>query len=34
VFQITEQLNNGGALDLSIGQFFTADDHSLGPAGF
>jgi carboxyl-terminal processing protease len=30
VFQITEQLNNGGALDLTIGQFYTPDGHNLG----
>lgn len=33
VFQITEPLNNGGALDLTIGQFFTPDGHNLGGGG-
>jgi carboxyl-terminal processing protease len=33
VFQITEQLSNGGALDLTIGQFFTPDGRNLGGGG-
>ena len=33
VFQITERLNNGGALDLTIGQFFTPDGRNLGGGG-
>ncbi len=33
VFQITEPLNNGGALDLTIGQFFTPDGRNLGGGG-
>ncbi|MGH2886840.1 MAG: S41 family peptidase [Solirubrobacteraceae bacterium] len=33
VFQITERLNNGGALDITIGQFFTPDGRNLGGSG-
>jgi carboxyl-terminal processing protease len=33
VFQVTERLNNGGAIDLTIGQFFTPDGHNLGGGG-
>jgi carboxyl-terminal processing protease len=33
VFQITERLNNGGALDFTIGQFFTPDGRNLGGGG-
>jgi carboxyl-terminal processing protease len=33
VFQITERLNNGGALDLTIGQFFTPAGHHVGSGG-
>jgi carboxyl-terminal processing protease len=33
VFQITEQLNNGGALDITIGQFFTPTGRNLGGGG-
>jgi carboxyl-terminal processing protease len=33
VFQITERLNNGGALDITIGQFFTRDGRNLGGGG-
>jgi carboxyl-terminal processing protease len=33
VFQITEALNNGGALDLTIGEFFTPDGRNLAGAG-
>lgn len=33
VFQITERLKNGGALDLTIGQFFTPDGRNLGGGG-
>lgn len=33
VFQITEPLSNGGALDLTIGQFFTPDGRNLGGGG-
>ena len=33
VFQITEPLNNGGALDLAVGQFFTPDGRNLGGGG-
>jgi carboxyl-terminal processing protease len=29
VFQITERLNNGGALDITIGQFFTPNGRNL-----
>jgi len=30
VFQLTLPLSNGGALDISIGEFFTPDGHNLG----
>jgi len=33
VFQITERLSNGGALDITIGQFFTPDGRNLGGGG-
>jgi carboxyl-terminal processing protease len=33
VFQITERLNNGGAIDLTIGQFFTPDGRNIGGGG-
>jgi carboxyl-terminal processing protease len=33
VFQNTLRLLNGGALDISIGQFFTPDGHNLGGGG-
>jgi carboxyl-terminal processing protease len=33
VFQITERLNNGGAPDITIGQFFTPDGRNLGGGG-
>lgn len=33
VFQQTEHLNNGGALDLTIGEFFTPDGRNLGGGG-
>jgi carboxyl-terminal processing protease len=33
VFQITERLINGGALDLTIGEFFTPDGRNLGGGG-
>ena len=33
VFQITEPLINGGALDISIGQFFTPNGRNLGGGG-
>ena len=33
VFQVTEPLTNGGALDISVGQFFTPDGRSLGGGG-
>jgi carboxyl-terminal processing protease len=33
VFQITEPLKNSGALDLTIGQFFTPDGRNLGGGG-
>ncbi|MBV8999812.1 MAG: S41 family peptidase [Solirubrobacterales bacterium] len=33
VFQITERLNNGGALDITIGEFFTSDGRNLGGGG-
>jgi carboxyl-terminal processing protease len=33
VFQITERLINGGALDITIGQFFTPDGRNLGGGG-
>jgi carboxyl-terminal processing protease len=33
VFQITERLNNGGALDITIGQFFTPNGRNLGGGG-
>lgn len=33
VFQLTLPLSNGGALDISIGQFFTPDGRNLGGGG-
>jgi carboxyl-terminal processing protease len=33
VFQITERLNNGGALDITIGEFFTPTGRNLGGGG-
>lgn len=33
VFQLTLPLSNGGALDISIGEFFTPDGRNLGPGG-
>ena len=33
VFQITEQLINGGALDITIGEFFTPNGRNLGGGG-
>ena len=33
VFQITERLINGGALDITIGQYFTPNGHNLGGGG-
>jgi len=33
VFQITERLINGGALDITIGAFFTPDGRNLGGGG-
>jgi len=33
VFQITERLINGGALDFTIGQYFTPNGHNLGGGG-
>lgn len=33
VFQITERLINGGALDITVGQFFTPDGRNLGGGG-
>jgi carboxyl-terminal processing protease len=33
VFQITERLNNGGALDITIGEFFTPNGRNLGGGG-
>jgi carboxyl-terminal processing protease len=33
VFQVTERLVNGGALDLTVGKFFTPDGHNLGGGG-
>ena len=33
VFQQTQPLNNGGALDITIGQFFTPDGRNLGGGG-
>jgi carboxyl-terminal processing protease len=33
VFQITERLINGGALDITIGEFFTPDGRNLGGGG-
>jgi carboxyl-terminal processing protease len=33
VFRITERLSNGGAIDLTIGQFFTPDGRNLGGGG-
>lgn len=32
-FQLTLDLSNGGALDISIGQFFTPDGRNLGASG-
>jgi carboxyl-terminal processing protease len=33
VFQQTQPLNNGGALDITIGEFFTPDGRNLGGGG-
>ena len=33
VFQVTEHLINGGAIDLTVGRFFTPAGHSLGGGG-
>lgn len=33
VFQTTEPLTNGGALDITVGRFFTPDGHNLGGGG-
>jgi carboxyl-terminal processing protease len=33
VFQITERLINGGALDITVGEFFTPDGRNLGGGG-
>jgi carboxyl-terminal processing protease len=33
VFQNTQRLNNGGALDITIGQLFTPDGRNLGGGG-
>jgi carboxyl-terminal processing protease len=30
VFQTTERLSNGGALDITVGRYFSPDGHSLG----
>jgi carboxyl-terminal processing protease len=30
VFQVTERLRNGGALDITVGRYFSPDGHSLG----
>jgi carboxyl-terminal processing protease len=30
VFQVTEQLINGGALDITVGKYFTPNGHNLG----
>jgi carboxyl-terminal processing protease len=33
VFQVTESLLNGGALDLTVGKYFTPNGHNLGGGG-
>jgi carboxyl-terminal processing protease len=33
VFQEVEELSNGGALDITVGQYFTPDGHNLGGGG-
>lgn len=33
VFQQVEQLSNGGALDITVGEYFTPDGRNLGPRG-
>ena len=33
VFQLTAPLNNGGALDITVGEFFTPDGRNLGGGG-
>lgn len=33
VFQVTEPLVNGGALDLTVGKYFTPNGHNLGGGG-
>jgi carboxyl-terminal processing protease len=33
VFQVTERLINGGAIDLTVGKYFTPNGHNLGDGG-
>jgi carboxyl-terminal processing protease len=33
VFQVTEPLVNGGAVDITVGKYFTPDGHNLGGGG-
>lgn len=33
VFQVTERLINGGAIDLTVGKYFTPNGHNLGGGG-
>jgi carboxyl-terminal processing protease len=33
VFQVTERLINGGALDITVGKYFSPDGHNLGGGG-
>jgi carboxyl-terminal processing protease len=33
VFQVTTRLINGGALDLSVGKYFSPNGHNLGGGG-
>jgi carboxyl-terminal processing protease len=33
VFQEIETLSNGGALDMTVGEYFTPDNHNLGGGG-
>ena len=34
VFQEIQQLSNGGALDITVGEYFTPSGHNLGGAAF
>jgi carboxyl-terminal processing protease len=33
VFQVTERLRNGGAMEITVGKYFTPDGHKLGGGG-